>query len=309
MSFSSPPQRRLPDRARASLLARGVPAFSAIAIVSATLLALTGSLNTTVHLTSAEQFITTAYGRTLTVKIEIFLVMVIISAWHAFHLRPRLARALATEDARVAHPPLRLGAAVAASGESAGRSPAATTPDIHAQTDAPPTPLTAQRAHLRHAPATSPGAWRTGCGARPSLVAPSCSASRCSPSSPAHSPRSGQRRRASSGAYIATNTVSGYHVKLDVNPATFGTNTFTVTVTDPQGKPASDASVLIITENLDMDMGQQSLQLQPSGSAQPGAYSGTSDLTMAGHWQVTVKVLPHGTQNYLTTQFKLIAGS
>src|SRR5262249_35864787 len=37
---------------------------------------------------------TTSYGRVLFIKIELFLVMVAISAYHAFVLRPRLAYAL-----------------------------------------------------------------------------------------------------------------------------------------------------------------------------------------------------------------------
>ncbi|HET9979985.1 MAG TPA: copper resistance protein CopC, partial [Ktedonobacterales bacterium] len=91
-------------RTRARVLALGLPEFGAIAILSAFLLALTGSLNTTIHLTSIEQFLTTAYGRTLFVKIELFLLMVGISAWHAFRVRPQLAQMLAEQDARAGSP-------------------------------------------------------------------------------------------------------------------------------------------------------------------------------------------------------------
>ncbi len=291
-----PASKALPDRARALLLARGAPAFSAIAIVSATLLALTGSLNTGVRLASIEQFITTVYGRTLTVKIEIFLAMVAISAWHAFYLRPRLSHALAAEEA-AAHPPLRLGAAV-----GAGDADRAPTPADTARTGPSTAPISS---HARGLAARIEDWLRReallGGAVLLCVALLAIFAGTLSPAQASVPP--------SSGAYTATNTVSGYHIRLDVSPATFGSNTFTVTVTDPQGKPDSDASVLIITENLDMDMGQQSLQLQPAGSAQPGAYTGTSDLTMAGHWQVTVKVLTHNASNYLTTGFKLTAGS
>ena len=64
----------LAPRARARVLALGLPEFSALAIVCALLLAATGSLNTTIHLTSLAQFVTTAYGRVLFVKIELFLL-------------------------------------------------------------------------------------------------------------------------------------------------------------------------------------------------------------------------------------------
>src|SRR5262249_2959499 len=55
----------------------------------------TGSLNTAIRLTSISQFLTTTYGRTLAVKIELFLLMAAISVYHAFFLRPRLVAALA----------------------------------------------------------------------------------------------------------------------------------------------------------------------------------------------------------------------
>jgi copper transport protein len=82
-----PALRRLGTTSRARVLARGLPAFS--------VLAATGPLNATVHMTSWQQFLTTPYGWTLAVKIECFLLMVAISAYHAFYLRPRLVRALA----------------------------------------------------------------------------------------------------------------------------------------------------------------------------------------------------------------------
>ena len=82
----------------ADVLAIGLPRFSVVAVTSVILLAATGSFNTTVHLTSFEQFWTTAYGRTLTVKIGVFLVMIGISAYHAFFLRPRLTYALRAQN-------------------------------------------------------------------------------------------------------------------------------------------------------------------------------------------------------------------
>ena len=91
----------LPPRQHARVVALGLPEFSALAIVSAFLLAATGSLNTVIHLTSIDQFLTTAYGRTLTIKIGLFLLMVLISAYHAFVLRPRLSQALTERKARV----------------------------------------------------------------------------------------------------------------------------------------------------------------------------------------------------------------
>src|SRR5689334_18136320 len=49
-------------------------------------------------MTSFDQLVTTAYGRTLVIKILLFLLMAGISAYHAFFLRPRLASALTTDQ-------------------------------------------------------------------------------------------------------------------------------------------------------------------------------------------------------------------
>ncbi len=91
-----PALRKLGISSRARVLARGLPAFSVLAATSAVVLAATGPLNATVHMTSWQQFLTTPYGWTLSVKIECFLLMVAISAYHAFYLRPRLVQALIT---------------------------------------------------------------------------------------------------------------------------------------------------------------------------------------------------------------------
>jgi len=94
-SVLMPALHRLNLRQYAHMLAQGVPEFSALAITSAIVLAATGSLNTSIHLASLQQFLTTLYGWVLAVKIEFFLLMAVISAYHAFSLRPRLVQALA----------------------------------------------------------------------------------------------------------------------------------------------------------------------------------------------------------------------
>ena len=89
---------RLSIRQHARVLALGLPAFSVLATVSVVVLAATGSLNATIRLTSWQQFLTTPYGWILVVKIEFFLLMVLLSVYHAFYLRPRLAQALTSSE-------------------------------------------------------------------------------------------------------------------------------------------------------------------------------------------------------------------
>jgi copper transport protein len=84
------------DRARS--LVKLLPRFSVVALVSVAIASLSGSFNADVQLTSWSQFIDTTYGRTLIVKILLVVVMIAISAYHAFRIRPALARALRTWD-------------------------------------------------------------------------------------------------------------------------------------------------------------------------------------------------------------------
>jgi hypothetical protein len=81
-----------------------------------------------------------------------------------------------------------------------------------------------------------------------------------------------------------------------------GTNTFTVTITDIQGHALQGASVLAQTTMLDMDMGTDVLQLQANPSS-PGTFSGQSALTMAGHWQVRLRILPPHEQSFVIVVF------
>jgi putative copper export protein/methionine-rich copper-binding protein CopC len=319
-----PAARALPERARALLLARGAPEYGAIAIVSAAALALTGSLNAGVRLTSLAQFATTIYGRVLFVKIELFLIMVAISAYHAFWLRPRLTRALAqSAQSRLAI--LHAVAGVSAATTSHGEAQQAvermllddanvTLPRIAAVTPA----HAAQNGHSTHDNGFDNSAETTGlrrhmedwlrreallgvgvllCVALLALFAGTLT------------PAQASAPVASAGVFSQRHTISGYAITLRVDPAKFGQNTFTVTVTDVQGKPITGASALLLTNDLDMDMGQQSVQAQAVGAAQPGVYRAQSELTMAGNWSVTVKVLPPGAKAFITTTYKLVAGS
>ncbi|MGZ3583580.1 MAG: copper resistance protein CopC, partial [Ktedonobacterales bacterium] len=262
-----PALQTLTSDQRARVLALGLPEFSAIAIVGALILATTGSLSTTIHLTSITQFLTTSYGRTLAIKIELFLVMVAISAYHAFFLRPRLAQALTAKQGTIeatqperqtVHAPVAQAEAIA----SRRSAPAGAA--------SPPTEQLAASGTQNGNSAASPHAldladrlasWLRreavlgvavlACvallGAFAGSLTPATSGAPAAPSS--------------SGAIIQTQQVNGYAVTLKVTPAQFGTNTFTVTVKDASGQPVKNVSVLIETVMLDMDMGTQAVQL------------------------------------------------
>jgi putative copper export protein len=291
---------KLTPRNRARALALGLPAFGAVAIVSAVLLAVTGSLNATVRMTSFDQLVTTAYGRTLVIKILLFLLMAGISAYHAFALRPRLASALSTE--RSASPqtipagvtlasygvpaqlPLSQGGAAVGGGDGAISGGARKLADRLED-------------WLRREAILGLGVLL--CAALLGAFAGSLAT--------APAPIAG----ATSGAFVSTATTTpngDYAVTLKVAPARFGANTFLVTVKDKNGKAVDGASVLLQTTMLDMEMGTQSLQLQPVGADSPGTYGGQADLDMGGDWGLAVKVLPAGGKDFETATFKVVVG-
>ena len=111
----------------------------------------------------------------------------------------------------------------------------------------------------------------------------------------------------SGGLVVQTRQAGPYKVTLKVTPASFGSNTFTVSLKDAQGKPVDGAAVTITTIMLDMDMGPGSLQLQPQAALGPGVYTGDTDLTMAGHWQINVKIVPPGSTAPIVAPFKFSA--
>ncbi len=75
---------------------------------------------------------------------------------------------------------------------------------------------------------------------------------------------------------------------LTITPNQAGPNTFTASVVDNRtGKPTTQVGVSLYTTHLDMDMGTDSINLQPDGK---GHFSGTGDLLMGGDWQIRIQI-------------------
>jgi copper transport protein len=311
----------LPLRRRARVLALGLPQFGVLAILSAALLAATGSLNATIRLSSLAQLVTTAYGRTLAIKIELFLVMATISAYHALWVRPRLAQALAatatealpetaTESALVAAPgkayasgPAIPATAGSGGGHDGGDQPSkgpSTYPGDGRDTD------TMEQKSVRALAVRLEGWLR-----REAIIGAAvllCVALLGAYAGTLATAPTGPATTGTSGPFVSQRQQAGtYSVVLEVTPATFGPNTFVALVMDAQGNPVKGATVLVQTTMLDMDMGTQSLDLTAVPDT-PGSYSGQGDLTMAGNWGVVVKVLAPGAGDYVFTTFKFIVG-
>ncbi|HZR44477.1 MAG TPA: FixH family protein, partial [Ktedonobacteraceae bacterium] len=78
-----------------------------------------------------------------------------------------------------------------------------------------------------------------------------------------------------------------FTVKVTVSPNRFGTNVFTVTVLDSKGVQDTNVGVSIYTTMLDMDMGTDTVNLQPDGK---GNFKANGDLSMGGNWQLRIEV-------------------
>jgi len=62
------------------------------------------------------------------------------------------------------------------------------------------------------------------------------------------------------------------------------------------------AAVLAEITMLDMDMGTDALQLQAQTTS-AGTFSGQGELTMAGHWQVQLRLLPPDEKTFVIVVF------
>ncbi len=266
---------------QARVIALGLPEFSAVAIISVLILASTGFLNTTIHLTTPVQLFTTLYGRILTIKILLFLVMVFMSAYHAFFLRTRLVQALTQSRVQsVGMISKSLGAKEKVSHfttlTNEQKNQESTSPHYRAQVYL----FTRRIMRWVQREAIIGGAILLCVallGAFAGTLAPVAPAAATT--------------KTDSGPFLGTQSAHGYTVTLKVSPDTFGTNTFTVTIADSQGHPVQGAAVLAEITMLDMDMGTDALQLQAQ-TASGGTFSGQGELTMAGHWQVRLRILP-----------------
>jgi copper transport protein len=115
---------------------------------------------------------------------------------------------------------------------------------------------------------------------------------------PANATPTAQQQNGSSSTSTTSTPFNGsaktsdgkYNITLNVNPNRFGTNVFTVHVTDVQtGQQlgTNQAGVTVYTTMLDMAMGTDSLNLQADPK---GGFSGSGDLSMGGNWGIQVQI-------------------
>ena len=280
----------LTERTR-SLLAL-LPQYSPLAIAGIVILSSTGPLSAAFHLTSVDQSITTAYGRTLLVKVGLVGALLVTSAYHVFLLRPRVKK----EYQKYAYASTRLqtleeSEALAgvtgsgASGENLPPEPSRTHKLLARQVKMREERLSKKTGRLTDVLRWEPwlGVAVLICVGLLNVFAGTLTPTNAAPTPP---------KNAAVGAFHATATTSDgkYSVTLSVSPNKFGSNVFTVEVTDARsGKKlgANDVGVTVYTTMLDMDMGTDSLDLQSNNQ---GGFSATGDLAMGGNWGIKVQL-------------------
>ena len=280
--------RQSPIAERARSLITLLPYYSRWALAGVAIMAVTGPFSATFHLSSWDQFITTAYGRALVVKILLVGALMITSAVHVGLLRPRLKK----EYKKYAY--------------ALKRSAVATAEPDYA------TKLVAQQVKLREG-RLAKGTHRLitvlrwepllGVAVLICVGLMNVFAGTLSPTAAPQQPTTGTAKPFNK---IVKTSDNKFTVTLNINPNRFGPNVFTVSVVDNStGKPAINVGVALYTTHLEMDMGTDTVNLQPDGK---GHFSATGDLSMSGHWQIRIQIRTpdntlHEATVYLSTPF------
>jgi len=239
-----------------------LPYYSPWAIAGVVILAVTGPFSATVHLTSWEQLLSTAYGRALVVKVLLVGGLLLTSAIHVFLLRPHLKKAYqkyayATSRAEALQ---SVPAAVAVPSEHEGAEPSPIPRRLAQEVKLREAHLVRQTRRLTHILSFEPvlGVAVLLCVGLMNVFA---------------------------GTLTSDNE---FTVTLDVTPNRTGTNVFRVSVAETKtGAPVTRVGVSLYISSLDMDMGTETVNVQPDGK---GHFSATGDLLMGGDWQIRIQL-------------------
>ena len=278
---------RSPVAERARSLITTLPYYSPWAVAAVVLMAVTGPFNATFHLTSWNQFITTAYGRALVVKILLVGALMLTSAVHVGLLRPRLKK----EFKKYTYVQGRVSSSSTDAGS--GRAVKLITQQVKLREGR----LTTGTRHLIGVLRWEP---LLGVGVLICVGLMNAFAGTLSPIAPP------QQAPAHTKPFSTTVKTSDnkFTITFNVNPDRFGTNIFTVSVVDDStGKPTRNVGVSLYTTMLDMDMGTDTVNLLPDGK---GHFSASGDLAMSGHWQIRIQIrTPNNTLHEAKVDFSV----
>jgi len=289
-----PVLRYLPIPQQARSLVTVLPYFSPLAVAGVLIMATTGPFSAAFHLTSWQQFLSTAYGRALLVKIVLIGGLLVTSSIHVGILRPRLKK----EYQKYSYVANRLQTTQPGE-EIAEQNRTSTLNGQQAVTiTAEPgraSKLLVQQVKLREGRLTKKTLllskvlrWEPVLGVAVLICVGLMNvfAGTLSPIAAAQQQQTGNKPQTFSASVRTTD--GKFTVTLSVNPNRFGTNVFTVSAVDTStGAAVTNIGVSLYTTMLDMDMGTNTLNLLPDGK---GHFSGTGDLAMPGDWQIRVQI-------------------
>jgi len=267
---------RLPLAQRTRSLLTTLPYYSLWAFGAVGLMAVTGPFSATFRFTIWTQLFTTAYGRTLVVKILLVCALLLTSAIHVFLLRPRLKK----EYKKYAYAVERLASHQANHEMTAADH---VTKSIDQQVRLREGRLSRGTQRMTKILRSEP---LLGVAVLICVGLMNVFGGTLSPVTTGQQ----QQTTANSKPYNTTvkTTDNKFTVTFNVNPDHFGTNVFTVSVVNNKtGKPTTNIGVSLYTTMLDMDMGTDNVNLLPDGK---GHFSASGDLSMGGNWQVRIQI-------------------
>ena len=254
-------------------------------------MAVTGPFNATFRLSSWDQFLTTAYGRTLVIKILLVGGLLLTSAIHVGLLRPRLRKEYKKYNYVIQR--LRSRQAVTAASsrvvELDGQQASTSTVELDYSTKS-----ITQQVKLREERLTR-GTLRLmkllrwepvlGVAVLVCVGLLNVFGGTLLPATTTQPQTVGQSKPFNTSFQT---TDDKFTVTLNINPNRFGTNVFTVSVVDNKTHaPTTSVGVSLYTTMLEMDMGTDSINLLPDWK---GHFSANGDLSMSGHWQVRIQI-------------------
>jgi copper transport protein len=264
-------QRPLGERARSLLTI--LPYYSPWALAGVAIMAVTGPFSATFRFTSWTQLLTTAYGRTLDVKVLLVGALLVTSATHVGLLRPRLKK----EYQKYTYVLRRV------SRDQEAAEPDRTTKLLTQQVKLREGRLTRGTNRLMRILSWEP---LLGVGVLLCVGLMNVFGGTLSPTTGA--PPSATTGPTKPFTTTVKTSDSKFTVTLNINPNRFGTNVFTASVFDNKtGKPTTNVGVSLYTTMLDMDMGTDNVNLLPDGK---GHFSASGDLSMGGNWQLRIQI-------------------
>lgn len=291
-----PALRLLPRPEQTRSLLRVIPCFSPFAIAGVLLMAITGPFSATIRLSSWNEFLLTAYGRVLLIKIVLVGGLLLTSAYHVGLVRPRLRKAYAKyvlaatrlQNAQAATPILpRVGvsATLAEVSTAMEAEPDRRIPRLAHEVKQREKRITKQSRHLLGVLRYEP---LLGVAVLACVGLLNAFGGTLAPPTP---PAPHTHIMALMGQPFATTvpTTDGqFAVSFSINPDRFGTNEFVVRVLDIHTHVrAKNVGVTLYTTMIDMEMGTNSLTLLPDGK---GDFRGKGDLTMNGRWKIRLQI-------------------